>query len=160
MKTLVVYSSQSGNTRKLADAVFEAIAGEKEIHSVEQAPDPSGFNPVAVGFWLKAGKPDPQTLEYLSKVEDQQLFLFATHGAAAGSAHAEGAMALARSLVPNAKVLGTFSCQGEVDPSVLERVSQKPEPPVWLKDAPQAAGHPGQSDIQELKKVIKKIGLL
>ncbi len=156
MKTLVVYSSQSGNTRKLAEEVFDALAGEKEIHFVAEAPDPSGFNPVAVGFWLKAGKPDPQTLEYLPKIEDQQLFLFATHGAAAGSAHAEGAMAHARSLVPNAKVLGTFSCQGEVDPSVMERVSQKPEPPVWLKDAPQAAGHPDQGDIEELKKAIEK----
>ncbi|MFZ0131918.1 MAG: flavodoxin family protein [Desulfobacterales bacterium] len=156
MKTLVVYSSQSGNTRKLADAVFEAIAGEKEIHPAEQAPDPSGFDPVAVGFWLKAGKPDPQALEFLTKIEAQQLFLFATHGAAAGSTHAQAAMEHARSLVPNARVLGTFSCQGEVDPSVLERVSQKPEPPVWLKDAPQAAGHPNQGDIQELKKAIEK----
>lgn len=159
MKTLVVYSSQSGNTRKLADAVFEAIAGEKEIYPVEQAPDPSGFDPVAVGFWLKAGKPDPQTLEFLTKIEGQRLFLFATHGAAAGSSHAEGAMAHARSLVPDATVLGTFSCQGEVDPTVLERVSQKPQPPVWLKDAPQAAGHPDQGDLRELKNAIGKIGL-
>ncbi|MFZ0243264.1 MAG: flavodoxin family protein [Desulfobacterales bacterium] len=157
MKILVVYSSQSGNTRKLANAVFDAISGEKEIYSMEKAPDPSGFNPVAVGFWLKAGKPDPQTLEFLSKIKGQQLFLFATHGAAAGSAHAASAMDHARSLVPNATVLGTFSCQGEVDPSVLERVSQKPEPPVWLKDAPQAAGHPDQGDIQALKKEVEKI---
>ena len=29
MKSLVVYSSQTGNTRKLAEAVFEALPGEK-----------------------------------------------------------------------------------------------------------------------------------
>jgi flavodoxin len=31
MKTLVVYSSKTGNTRKLADAVFEALPGEKTL---------------------------------------------------------------------------------------------------------------------------------
>jgi flavodoxin len=157
MKTLVVYSSQSGNTRKLAEAVFDFIDTEKEIYPVDEAPDPSGYDSVAVGFWLKAGKPDPLSLEFLSKIKAQQLFLFATHGAATGSAHAEGAMAHARSLVPEAKVLGAFSCQGEVNPEVLERVSKKPEPPVWLKDAPHAEGHPNRNDMQALKKVLENI---
>ena len=66
-------------------------------------------------------------------------------------------MSRAKSLVPEAKVLGTFSCQGEVNPEVLERVSQKPEPPVWLKDAPLAEGHPNRNDIQELKKALENI---
>jgi flavodoxin len=157
MKTLVVYSSQSGNTRKLADAVFELIDAKKEIYPVTEAPDPSGYDSVAVGFWLKAGKPDPLSSEFLSKIKTQQLFLFATHGAAAGSTHAEGAMSHARSLVPEATVRGTFNCQGEVNPEVLERASQKPEPPVWLEDAPSAAGHPNRDDMQELKKVLEDI---
>jgi flavodoxin I len=157
MKTLVVYSSQSGNTRKLADAVFDFIDAEKEIYPVDGAPEPSGYDSVAVGFWLKAGKPDPLSLEFFSKIKAQKLFLFATHGAATGSAHAEGAMSHARILVPEAKVLGTFSCQGEVNPEVLERVSKKPEPPVWLKDAPHAEGHPNRNDLHELKKVLEKV---
>ncbi|MFZ0612822.1 MAG: flavodoxin family protein [Desulfobacterales bacterium] len=156
MKTLIVYSSQSGNTRKLAEAVFDAIDTETEIYPIEKAPDPGGYNPVAVGFWLRAGKPDPLSLEFLSKIKGQRLFLFATHGAAADSAHAQGAMDHARSLAPDAKILGTFTCQGAVNPEVLERASQKPEPPVWLKDAPQAVGHPDQGDIQELRKIIEK----
>jgi flavodoxin len=31
MKTLIVYSSQTGNTRKLAESVYAALPGEKEI---------------------------------------------------------------------------------------------------------------------------------
>jgi flavodoxin I len=157
MKTLVVYSSQSGNTRKLADAVFDFIDAEKEIYPMDEAPDASGYDSVAVGFWLKAGKPDPLSSEFLSKIKTQQLFLFATHGAAKGSAHADSAMSHARSLVPDATVLGTFSCQGQVNPEILERVSQKPEPPVWLKDAPLAEGHPNRNDMQELEKILENI---
>lgn len=66
-------------------------------------------------------------------------------------------MSHAKSLVPDAKILGTFSCQGEVNPEVLERVSKKPEPPVWLKDAPNAVGHPNRNDMQELIKVLEKV---
>ena len=31
MKSLVVYSSQTGNTRKLAEAVFEMLSGDKAL---------------------------------------------------------------------------------------------------------------------------------
>jgi flavodoxin len=43
MKSLVVYSSQTGNTRKLAQAAYDSLAGQKEIHKVEDAPAPDGF---------------------------------------------------------------------------------------------------------------------
>ena len=94
MKSLVVYSSQTGNTRKLAEAAFEALSGEKEILLVDDAPDPSEYDSIVVGFWLKGGKPDPKSAEYLGKVKQKALFLFATHGAAAESNHAIQGMEL------------------------------------------------------------------
>jgi hypothetical protein len=43
MKKLVVYSSQTGNTRMLAQAAYEILTGSKEIHKIEDAPAPDGF---------------------------------------------------------------------------------------------------------------------
>ena len=100
MKSLIVYSSQSGNTQKLAQAVYETLTGEKEMYTVSEAPDPAGYDFVALGFWLKTGKPDPKSTEYIGKIGKKPLFLFATHGAAAGSDHALKAMNHARSLAP------------------------------------------------------------
>src|SRR5665648_121178 len=103
MKKLVVYSSKSGNTKKLAEAVYEYLGGDKEIAAVADAPDPAGYNFVAVGFWLKAGQPDPDSQAYLAKLkEGQEVYLFATHGAAAGSAHVENGMKKARDLAAKA----------------------------------------------------------
>jgi flavodoxin len=150
MKSLVVYSSQSGNTRKLAEAVFDALPGEKARYPVDEAPDPSDYGFIAVGFWLMGGKPDPKSSEYLGKIGEKPLFLFATHGAGAGSDHAIHGMALAKSLAPESDIRGTFSCQGQVNPKVLEKASKKPEPPVWLADAPDADGHPNEADIEAL----------
>lgn len=155
MKSLIVYSSQSGNTKKLADVVYENAAGDKEIFPVSDAPDPDDYDFIAVGFWLQAGKPDPKTLEYLPKIGDgKKLFLFATHGAASDSDHAQHALNVAKELTSAAALVGTFSCQGEVNPKVLEKVKSKPQPPVWLTDAPEATGHPDDQDVENLKRVL------
>ena len=34
MKTLVTYLTKTGNTKKVADAIYETIAGEKEINII------------------------------------------------------------------------------------------------------------------------------
>ena len=157
MKSLIVYSSQSGNTKKLAQAVYESLTGSKEMYAVTEAPDPAGYDLVALGFWLQAGKPDPKSAEYIGKVGKKPLFLFATHGAVAGSDHALKAMDHAKTLAPEADILGTYSCQGEVNPKVLEKAKSKPEPPVWIDDAPNASGHPDKADIEVLKHQISEL---
>jgi hypothetical protein len=157
MKSLVVYSSQTGNTRKLAQAVFEALPGEKEILPVEEAPDPFEYDLIAMGFWFMQGKPDPKSTEYLTKVGKGSLFLFATHAAGAGSEHAIHGMEVAKSLAPESDILGTYSCQGEASPKILEKASKKPEPPVWLNDASDAAGHPNIADIEALNHQIAEL---
>ena len=48
MKILIAYASQSGNTEKLARAIYDHMEGEKEICPVDQAPAPSGYDLVAV----------------------------------------------------------------------------------------------------------------
>jgi len=155
MKALIIYSSQTGNTQKLAEAVYETLSGENRISPVSEAPDPDEYDFIAVGFWLQAGKPDPKTMAYFPKIgSGKRLFLFATHGAATGSNHVKKAMDYAKGLVPDAEVAGTFSCQGEVNPKVLEKVMQKPQPPAWIKDAPDANGHPDEADIAEIKRVV------
>ena len=155
MKTLIVYSSQTGNTKKMADAVNDVIRGEKTLYPVGEAPHPAGYDLVVLGFWLMAGKPDPKSSDYLVGVGDAKLFLFATHGASADSDHAAKAIAHAKSLAPSAQVAGTFSCPGEVNPTFLEKALKKDPSPPWIGDAPLAAGHPDSTDIARLTDAIK-----
>jgi hypothetical protein len=108
-----------------------------------------------VGFWLMAGKPDPQSSDFLATVGRTKVFLMATHGAAADSEHARKAMEHAKSLAAPAQVAGTFNCQGEVSPAFLEKAAQKDPQPPWIGDAPAAAGHPDHSDIDRLAQALK-----
>jgi flavodoxin I len=157
MKSLIVYSSQTGNSRKLAEAAADIIAGEKTICAVDNAPDPGSFNLVLVTFWLKGGQPDPKAAAFLGMVNNQRVLLAATHGAAADSDHAITAMKHAVDLAGKATVVGTFSCQGEVRPTFLKKaLLNKPQPP-WLKDAPAAAGHPDAADLRRFQRLIQGI---
>jgi flavodoxin len=155
MKALVVYSSKTGNTRKLAQTVYDCLICDKEIHALEDAPDPHGFDLVAMGFWLQAGKPEPKSADYMAKIGRSNVFLFATHGAAADSDHARKAMDHAKSIVASARIRGTFSCPGEVDPKILEKARAKDPQPPWLKDAPRAVGRPNEADLSALRSALK-----
>jgi flavodoxin len=158
MKSLVIYSSQTGNTEKLARVVYDYLDGEKEIHSITDAPDPVDYDFIAAGFWLKSGKPDPASLEYLPKIGgNKKVFLFVTHGASCDSDHAKEGLTHAKELVKDADLIGIFNCTGEVESAFLERVSAKPVKPPWIDDAPAAAGHPDESDIENLKKMLNSI---
>lgn len=156
MKSLVIFSSQTGNTRKLAEVVFKNLPEEKELCPVSNAPDPAGYDLIAVGFWLMSGKPDPETLKYLQRTGAKKLILFGTHGVPKGSPEAQAAMNYAKQLAPEAEVIGTYSCQGELSPQMLEMGSKTPNPPPWLKDPSVNKGHPDDTDINELKEVVAK----
>jgi len=160
MKSLVVYSSKSGNTRKMAEAVFEYLRGEKEIVAVADAPDPAGYSFVAVGFWLKAGQPDPDSQAFLARLkEGQAVYLFATHGAAATSAHAENGMKKAKELAGGAHVVSTYSCPGEVDAEFLKVAAQKDPLPAWVPDAPAAKGRPDANDLKMVVRMLEELDL-
>jgi len=155
MKALIVYSSQTGNTEKLAEAIKKQLTCEIEVFAINEAPEPDGYDLVFLGFWLQAGKPDPKSAEYLTKIGKTKLFLFATHGAATGSTHAANAMASAISLAPSAEIVGTFSCQGEVSQNFLDKARLKNPPPPWIEDAKTANGHPDSYDIGFLVEVLQ-----
>jgi len=157
MKVLVVYSTKTKNTLKLAEALYDTIRYRKELKSITDKPDPEDYGFIAVGFWIKDGKPDSATMEFLPQIRDKEVFLFATHASAKNSDSVHDAMKVAKELACNARTIGTFSCQGEIPAEMMEKAAaQSPQPP-WLADAPSAKGHPDKKDIRELVDFFNKL---
>lgn len=153
MKSIVIYSSQTNNTKKMAEAVAAEL--RCSLQPLSEVSDLTEYDLVACGFWYKAGQADPATQEILPKLNGKRVFLFASHGAAVGSPPAENGMAKARELAKGAEVIGTFSCPGEVDAKFLEMAAKKDPAPPWLAAAPAAKGHPDENDIQSLKDAVR-----
>lgn len=157
MKSLIVYSSKSGNTKKLAKTIGDMLPGEKVLMTMEENPETKGYDLVCAGFWFQAGKPDAQSASFLSTVKTGKLFLFATHGAANDSGHAANGMTAAKTLASPAEIIGSFHCQGAVNAKFLEKAGTMDPPPPWIKDAPLAKGHPDADDIAALRKEIEAV---
>lgn len=125
MKTLIVYSSLTGNTKRIAEAIAEEIGAEAALFSVEEAPDPAAYDCVAVGFWVDKGTADAKAAAYLRRIHDKRVALFATLGADPRSKHAEDSLENAAALLSAGNVVtGTFICQGKVDPKLIRQMEK------------------------------------
>ena len=88
-KWAVIYSSVTGNTKKIAEAMAEAVGKDCDVFRVQEAPeDVSDYDVVLLGYWLRLGAPDPLMLKYLPKVHGTRVCFFQTHGTDPTSEHA------------------------------------------------------------------------
>ncbi|MDR2489029.1 MAG: flavodoxin family protein [Desulfovibrio sp.] len=163
MKTLVVYSSRTGNTRMIAEAVHSVMPDGAGIFPVRDAPDPSPYDFVALGFWVDKGGPDADMAEYLGSVRGKRVGLFGTLGAWPDSEHARKAMQAAVDRAEGNTVLGTFLCQGKVDPKLLAAMAKmggnSPHPMTEERKArlEEAARHPDAADCENARRVFTDI---
>ena len=168
-KWAVIYSSITGNTKMIADEIARA-AGDADIFPVQDAPeDLSGYDIVALGYWLRLGGPDPKMLSFLPRIHDANVVFFQTHGTEPGSEHAVTAFARAAYLLGDGcEILGTFGCQGKINPALIEkRKNAGPDDPhrgaAAMERWKNAATHPDTEDLRNaadfVAKMERKLGL-
>ncbi len=166
MKTLIVYSSLSGNTKKVVDAVSQVLPS-CEVFPVENAPSSvEDYDLVAVGYWASKGMPDAKTSQWLKGISNGRLAFFGTLGAKPDSEHARSCMTKAEEMVLEPKrgntVYGSWMCQGRIDPKVIE-VMRKLDLDVhrpMLADPSrfeEAARHPDANDCLSAQNFFRKI---
>ncbi len=158
MRTLVVYSSRTGNTRTIAEAVAEALA-PCDLHSVEDAPPADGYDFVALGYWVDKGLPDAACQAYMRTVKGKKTALFGTLGVDPAHDHARDCAARGEALLAanGNTVLGTFLSQGRIDPKVIEVMRKTardvhPMTPERLARIEAAKNHPDAEDCRKAKE--------
>lgn len=166
MKALVVYSSLTGNTRKVAEAVAAVLPG-CDLVPVAKAPESvEQYDLVAVGYWVDKGMPDKKTLAWLEGVKDARLAFFGTLGAWPDSDHARECMARGEAAATDPDrgntVLGSWLCQGKVDPRVLEVMAKMaadvhPMTPERRARIEEAAKHPDDDDCRRAQEFILRM---
>lgn len=152
MKALVTYYSETGNTEKLANAIYEGIEhSEKEIFPIAEVKEVKGYDLVFLGFPVMASSVPARAEQFLKGLpEGTNLAVFATHGSLRGGQLAVTAFDYAMSLAPTCKVVGTFGCRGKVKDSVIQALLKKPEHKAWAEEAQSSAyGHPDEADLAD-----------
>ena len=76
-KVLVAYYSETGNTEQVARAIYDALSGvEKQIASLADEPDPTGFDLIFVGFPVIASTAPGKAEMFLKKLPCSKQFLY------------------------------------------------------------------------------------
>ena len=94
MRTIVIYSSLTGNTKKVGEAIASGLPAGTEAVPVKDVPaDLADYDCVFVGFWGDRGTADQATADLLPKLRNKHVALFATLGANPKSPHAAESLA-------------------------------------------------------------------
>jgi len=153
MKALVTYYSETGNTEKLARAIYEAIQIEKELKSIKDVQNIKGYDIIFCGFPCHAHSVPGKAISFVKGLpEGQKVAFFSTHGSLRGGQLPKQAFEHAIGLASKGKVLGHFGCQGKVDHKLIDALIKQPEHKAWAEEALSAEGHPDQHDLADAKK--------
>ncbi|WP_107788388.1 flavodoxin family protein [Campylobacter concisus] len=170
MKSIVIYTSKSGNTKKIAEAVASELSC-KAINFVDASElNLSEFDFIALGYYIDQGSPEKEFKKFITQnVKDKKMGFFITLGADVPSAHATQAIEQGRELFAQNgnEVLRTFICQGAIATEVIEQLKKlgkaMPDDPRFaltperLERWERAKTHPDETDIKAAKGAFRGV---
>lgn len=114
MNVLVAYMSRTGNTKKVAEAIYGAIPEPKEMKRVEDVTSLEGYDLSFLGFPMHNFGPDKPVKTFLGKhVRDRTIALFITHMSPEDAPPLRGWVQKFRDASVGANIVGVFNCQGQ-----------------------------------------------
>ncbi|NQT80642.1 MAG: hypothetical protein HQ555_09675 [Candidatus Aminicenantes bacterium] len=159
-RILITYFSKTGNTKKIAEAIYKTVEGEKTIKPINelQEHEIEEYSLIFFGFPVYSHSV-PFPLEDLLKniPQNKKIALYSTHGSLTGSRLSREALEYASVLASKAKVLGSFSCRGKVSLQALEVLEKSPEHKTWSEMAASASTHPDESDLEDARSFARWI---
>ncbi len=157
-RILVTYFSQTGNTKKVAEAIFKELPAEKELKSIDEAQNLERYHLIFIGFPVHSHGVPLKVEKFLKDIPyGKKIALFSTHGSFTGSRLSREAFEHAISVASRAVILGTFSCRGRVAPGMLEVLQKSVEHKAWAEMAASAEPHPDERDIEDARSFAKWI---
>lgn len=163
MKYSIVYSSQTGNTKLLADHIYEQLQKEDCVYQGTANEEALKADRIYIGFWTDKGKCDPKTEEFLQTLTNQEVFLFGTAGFGESAAYFEQIIKRTEAAIPEGvKVVGNYMCQGKMPASVRERYVKMSAAPEMkekmenlIRNFDAALSHPDAQDLEKLKEAVE-----
>lgn len=154
----IVFSSRTGNTAELAEAVRAALpegaceyfgsvdgggncdcdndtgyAGDGDRNGSSFGSSTSAIpasETLFVGFWTNQGVADQAAQKLLEQLKDRKIFLFGTAGFGGSEAYFQTILDKTKAFIDDSNtVIGTFMCQGKMPHSVRERYVKMKEQP-------------------------------
>jgi len=160
MRVLVVYKTITGNTKKVAQKIYETLECEKELKNIYDVEKLEGYDLYFLGFPMLDLGPDKQTINFLKeKAKGKSVALFVTHGSPIGFHHLDDWLQKFKNAAAQTKLLGMFDCQGKISDAgeqfFIHSKVHDLEDLAHIKK--QTIGHPNKADAKAAEEFVKKI---
>lgn len=162
----IIYSSRTGNTKKLAEAIYNVLPQNScdyygEVDKIEDELSEVLY----IGFWTEKGDADLQTIELLKQLKNKKIFLFGTAGYGESEKYFKNIINNVKKNIDSSNIIiGTFMCQGKMPLSVrarYEKMKQQNNLSInvdnLITNFDKALSHPNEKDLKKLEKIIKSI---
>lgn len=158
MEYLVVYASETGNTEKIAMAIFNALPGKSK--DVQRVGEVNGeADTYFVGFWNNRGTCSGEIVEFLSGLSGKRVALFGTCGMGGSHEYFERVANQVEAFIPDdCEYLGAFLCAGKMPPQILEkykqmqRVNDTPQIRMMIQAYEEGMLHPDGEDFKHARE--------
>ena len=91
MKTLIIYSSETGNTKMVCEKAFEYINGEKMIIPVKEKDivNLDEFDNIIVGTWIDKANANTEAKKFINTLSNKKIYFIGSLAASLTSEHAK-----------------------------------------------------------------------
>ena len=162
MKTLVTYFSQTGNTKKIAEAIYETISDEKEIKTLNEVENLDNYDFTFIGFPVQNFQPHPNGKKFVKKYAGgKKIAMFVTHATAGGMTSEsdpegllENTLTKCKNSAAESELVGFYECQGELSEKVANLLLGMKDPQLqgFGKRRSETIGHPNEIEIENARK--------
>ena len=162
MTYAIVYSSRTGNTKRLAEAIHQALPHEDCVYFGPMNDVALNAERLYIGFWTDKGTCDAATEAFMDKARDKEVFLFGTAGFGGDAAYFDQVLGRVEQNLNNSnRLVGTYMCQGEMPQSVRERYEKMrastvhiPNLEELIENFDRALAHPNDADLAQIKRAV------
>ena len=160
MTCAIVYSSRTGNTKQLAEAVRASLGEQTCLYMGPPDDRALTADRLYVGFWTDKGHADDTLTAFLQTLKGKRIFLFGTAGFGGSAEYFEQILAaVQKSLDESNTVIGTYMCQGKMPMTVrqqyekmLQQPNHAPNLEMLIENFDKALAHPDAADLDQLRK--------
>lgn len=160
----IVCESVTGNTAMLAEMIRSRLQMPDVPVLIPGQTDMDAYDVFFVGSWTDKGDCAVETAAFLEKLQDKDIFLFATCGFGDSEVYFENIYKrMASHIKPGNRILGHFVCQGKMPAIVLQRFeimkNANPDCERWdecIANYHKALTHPDGLDLRTLCKIAEQ----
>jgi flavodoxin len=159
MKVLVAYFSQSGQTKKVADAIYETITTDKELLELDKVESLDGYDLSFIGFPIIAFGPAPQGRDFLQeRAAGNKVALFVTHAAPQGEDGLAEWLDKCSNAAAGGELLGLFDCRGELSEQIADVLVKSDNPMMqeFGERRPETVGYPDEECLERARQFARE----